>query len=214
MTLASNYLENELADHLFTDGAFTPAATLYLALCSEAPVEGDDGSTITEVSYTGYARVAVTASEMGAAAGGVKLNTSALTFPQCTGGSDTATHLAICDASSGGNLYTHAMIASGVLQAYVRSTDNYLYIQNNAFNTNDEVVIASGGTPPSPLDMDTTYHVINSSGDRLQLSLTSGGAAVSITADGFILMGVKQHLAITNNVIPEVPTSSLQLIVT
>jgi hypothetical protein len=51
----SNFLANELLDHVFNNAAWTPTDT-YVALCTATVADDDTGSTITEPSGNGYAR--------------------------------------------------------------------------------------------------------------------------------------------------------------
>lgn len=90
------------------------AGNLYFSLHSSDPGEAGNQST-NEVSYTGYARVAVVRSGSGfTISGNAVTNAAAITFPQCTGGSATATHIGIGTDSSGAGflLYKGAMTAS------------------------------------------------------------------------------------------------------
>ena len=104
----TNFLAAELLDHLFTDGAYSPAATLYVGLSSTTPAE--DGTNVTEPSAGSYARVAVTATEMDAATvadPSVKDNGSVLTFPTATADWLVAadlTHFVLYDLITAGNL--------------------------------------------------------------------------------------------------------------
>lgn len=111
---ASNYLEQKFLDHLFGKSTFTAPSNIYVALCSAAPGDTDTGSTITEVNYTGYARVQTSPSDWNAWASGIIDNLNAITFPKATGGSATATHFALVDASSGGNLLIWAPLNSSL----------------------------------------------------------------------------------------------------
>lgn len=106
----SDYLENELLDHVWGNQAFSAPATLYIGLSTADPL--DDGSGLAEPSGNGYARVAVTnnATEWPAATGGSKTNANDQTFPLATGSWGTITHFAFFDAASGGN-----MLGSGAL---------------------------------------------------------------------------------------------------
>lgn len=62
----SNYLENELLDHVLNNAAYSPAATLYLALCTADPTDAGTGASMNEVANSGnYSRKAIT---VGAAA--------------------------------------------------------------------------------------------------------------------------------------------------
>lgn len=113
MSQASDWLEDRLLDHLICiDTTFTGAATLYVALCTAAPTDASTGSTITEATYTGYARKSTTAADWGASSGGTKSNSAAITFAACTGGSSTVTHFAICDALTLGNVFCYGTLTS------------------------------------------------------------------------------------------------------
>lgn len=99
MAGASDYLENELLDHILSVGSYT-APTIYVGLYTAAPSDAGGG---TEVSGGSYARVDAS-SAFGAASGGSSANTGAITFPEATGSWGTVTHYGIFDASTSGNL--------------------------------------------------------------------------------------------------------------
>lgn len=99
----SDFLENELLDHILGGGggaAWTPPATVYIALFTVAP--NDAGSGGTEVSGGSYARTAGTFAT--AASGGSKSNSAAVTFPTASGSWGTVVAFGVYDAASGGNL--------------------------------------------------------------------------------------------------------------
>jgi hypothetical protein len=77
---------------------------------------GEAGTqTTNECAYTSYARVAVARSGAGwTVSGNAVTNAALVQFPQCTGGSETATYFAIGTASSGTGkvLYRGALSAS------------------------------------------------------------------------------------------------------
>jgi hypothetical protein len=115
----SDYLENALLDHVLGGGDFTRPATVYVGLWTAALDDTSDGDTLGEVSGGSYARVAVTnnATNFPAAAGGAKSNGTAITFPQATGDWGTATHFAILDAATSGNiLYWGALTNSKTIE--------------------------------------------------------------------------------------------------
>lgn len=99
----SNFLENEILDHVLGNAAYAAPATVYVALFSVAPTDAGGG---TELSGNGYARVAVTnnATNWPAASGGAKSNGTAIAFPQATAAWTQAVAFGIFDASSAGNL--------------------------------------------------------------------------------------------------------------
>lgn len=106
MSQLSNYLENELCDHMLGVGSFTMPATVYLACYTSNPADDNSG---TEVSGSGYARQAIT---FGAASGGASLNTSAETFTASGGNFGTITHIGILDASTAGNLLVYGALTA------------------------------------------------------------------------------------------------------
>ena len=109
----SDYLEVKVLDHVLGTTAFTMPANVYLALCTVATVDADDGTTITEANYTSYARVEVS-DDWAAAASGSKDNANILQLPAATGGTSTATHFALCDALTGGNMLIHGQLTSSL----------------------------------------------------------------------------------------------------
>ena len=114
MSTFSDFLENELLDHVFGNTAYAAPATLYIALSTADPL--DDNSGLTEPGGgVNYARASVTnnATEWPAAAGGAKSNANQITFNTASGaGWGLITHFAIMDAVSGGNQLGHAPLAA------------------------------------------------------------------------------------------------------
>lgn len=98
----SDFLENELLDHVFGAAAYTAPATLYMAAFTSTPNDAGGG---TEVSGGSYARVAVTnnATNFPAASGGSKTNGTVIDWPEATASWGSIVGIAIYDASSGGN---------------------------------------------------------------------------------------------------------------
>ena len=100
----TNYWENEILDHLFGKGNYTPP-TIYVGLSTAEP--NDDGSGLTEPSGNSYARVQTTASDWNIASGGSLDNAGDITFPTATGSWGTITHFALFDAATGGHLLAY-----------------------------------------------------------------------------------------------------------
>lgn len=129
MSNASNYLENELLDHVLGEGGrnYTPA-TLHIALFADtgsgvaAALESGTSSTsgtanwgYYEINNGGYTRKAV---DFNAASSGSATNNGAVIFPQASANYDTAggagnvvTHVAIMDNSSGGNVLFYGALS-------------------------------------------------------------------------------------------------------
>jgi hypothetical protein len=104
MAEMSNYLENALINATLRNTSYTSPATVYLALYTSDPTDGDTG---TEVTGNGYARQSIT---FGSPSNGVSTNTAAIEFPQATGSWGTVSYIGIRDASTAGNLLYHTAL--------------------------------------------------------------------------------------------------------
>ena len=96
----SDYWENEILDHLFDKGWYTPPATIYIALSTADP--GDDGAGTAEPAGGSYARSERSNMDWAAASGGAVSNADAVEFAQATAPWGTITHFALYDAVVGG----------------------------------------------------------------------------------------------------------------
>lgn len=115
----SQYAESHIVDHANGKTSWTMPTHAYLCLCTATVTSTSTGSTITEASYTGYARYDNVANWTAATAAtpSVGVNTAQINFNACTGGTSTLTFFTIADASSAGN-----MIWWGTLSSVVIST--------------------------------------------------------------------------------------------
>lgn len=102
----SNYLENEILDHILGGADFSRPGTVYVGLWAATLSDASTGSTAGQPVGNNYARVAVTnnGTNWPAASGGAKANGAAITFPQASGSWGTVTDFAICDAATDGNI--------------------------------------------------------------------------------------------------------------
>jgi hypothetical protein len=111
----SNTLENQVIALLFNGTALPWSnANLFVALHTADPGEAGDQTT-SEATYTGYARVSVSRDGAGwTVSGNQASNTAEITFPECTGGSNTLTHFSVGLVTSGASqiLYKGALTAS------------------------------------------------------------------------------------------------------
>ena len=105
MAAISNYLENELLDHVLKNAAYTSPTTVYLALYTSNPTDADSG---TAVSGGSYARQAITFGSV--ASGGTISNTGDLTFASMPAA--TVSHVGIHDHLTAGNLLFHGALSS------------------------------------------------------------------------------------------------------
>lgn len=99
MSSFSDFLENELLDHAFRNSAYTPAATIYMALYTAAPTDAGGG---TEVTGGGYARQTCTFGT--AASGGSISNTAAVSWTASGANYGDVLAIGLFDASTAGNL--------------------------------------------------------------------------------------------------------------
>lgn len=91
------------------------AGSFYVSLHTADP--GETGTqTTSEATYTSYARVAVARSAGGWTVSGNNVsNAAAISFPACTGGSNTITHFGIgSDLSGTGNLFFKGALSASL----------------------------------------------------------------------------------------------------
>lgn len=125
---ASNDFETNILELVFKNAAYAGIGdaggllasaadgNLYVSLHTGDPGEAGP-QTSNECAYTSYARVAVPRDGVEwTVAAEVASNTNAVTFPQCTGGSETATHFGIGVSAIGGS---EVLLFSGALTAPV-----------------------------------------------------------------------------------------------
>jgi len=186
----SNYLEPRLLDEVFNGVAFVSPAT-HIALFTVMPGEAGGG---TEVTGGSYARVQVNVNggaspqwrlAASAAPAFQVSNLNAITYPTATADWGEVVAWAAFDAATVGNMLWWGWL----------STLEYLFTGLNAGDVfsapahtllnNDRVILKAGTTAlPTGVSEDTVYFVVGVSGITFQLSLTQGGAAITLTADG------------------------------
>lgn len=96
------------------NAATSPLTNLYMSLHTADPGEAGDQTT-SEATYTGYARVAVLRTTGGwTVTTNTATNLAAVTFPACTGGTNTITHFAVGTvvSAAGKLLYSGALTSS------------------------------------------------------------------------------------------------------
>ena len=161
----------------------TPATlTPYLGLLTNV-------ESATEVTGSGYARLAIGTSHFGnAAASGSITNTVVPIFPVASSNySADVIGFGVWNASTAGTLLRKAYLTSGSYRTFtmVASTDIATAPGQSFVNTDKVIVLTQSGTAiPTGLTQGTIYFIISVSGNTFQLSLTSGGAAINTTADG------------------------------
>lgn len=134
-----------------------------------------------------YARQAVT---WGAAAGGQKSNTGALTFDVPAG---TYGYFTLFNASTGNTNNYRGHIPFGgasVLKGFASTdptlTNDQFFCVAHGLVDGDRVILFNvfAETLPTGVTEGTVYFVVNSATNTFKVSLTSGGAAIDLTALG------------------------------
>jgi hypothetical protein len=105
----ADYWENEILDHLFGKGNYTPPV-IYVGLSTANPT--DDASGLAEPSGNSYARVATAGADWNVASNGTIDNANDITFPEASGSWGTLTHFTLLDAASGGNMLAHGSLST------------------------------------------------------------------------------------------------------
>jgi len=113
------------------NAASAPLTQLFVALHTADPSAGNQNTS--EVVYTGYARVAVNRNSTGwTVTGASSVNANAVTFPACTGGSNTAAFVSIGKNNTGvagevyfsGALAANLAISNGITAQFAASNLN------------------------------------------------------------------------------------------
>ena len=109
MSAMSDYLENEILDHILATGAYTMPSAIYIGLSTGS--FGDDASG-TELNGNGYTRKVIA---FDAAIAGTADNSGAVELSAATASWGTVSHFGLFDASSGGNLLIHGAFTAAKL---------------------------------------------------------------------------------------------------
>lgn len=107
----TDYAENALLKHISTEAAYTPAATVYLALCTADPTDAATGASMNEVANSGsYARTAIT---FGAASSRRVTQNADVDFPTASGSWGDVSHWAVVTSNTygSGNVLAHGAFA-------------------------------------------------------------------------------------------------------
>lgn len=100
----SDLIANQLLNQILGTGpAYTAPSTMYVALLTDVPMVTDTPSSMPEVGYTGYARVSLPKTSLGAAAARAKLNSVELTFV-APNVDITVSHVALITSAAGGEI--------------------------------------------------------------------------------------------------------------
>lgn len=123
----SNTTEAAIAAKLFKNTALPWDAATDLEVHLHTADPGETGVTTTsEATYTSYAATTVERSATGWTTGSTTTNAALIQFPQCTGGSNTITHVSIAPAGSttiivSGALNSSVSVSSGIQPQFATS---------------------------------------------------------------------------------------------
>jgi hypothetical protein len=202
MSAMSDYLEGVIIDWIASDTQPAVEDT-WIALYTDVV---NDAGTGTEVTGGAYVRVIV--NQDGATGtywndnGSSMDNNGDITYPQATGNWGTLVSFAIMDASAAGNQLFHGLLGSDPEAIIGTATDDRINVPGTS-RVNDEKVVfevvEGGAALPGGITEGDEYFVINKTADDLQISLTQGGGAVTITTDGEATMYLSSQKTVNTN---------------
>jgi hypothetical protein len=99
----TDYLEDKILKHVFTNTSYTSPTTVYVGLFTAAPTDAGGG---TEISGSGYARKSAAFTVSGT--GTLATNSAAIEFDAATGSWGTVVAIAVFDALTTGNMLAWA----------------------------------------------------------------------------------------------------------
>lgn len=184
----------------------TAPAAVYAGLITA--ITTAEAGTVTEASFAGYARVAITFGAPAGALGGRQIaNTAAVLFAAKTdAGAATIVAVGIWDALTVGNLMDVIPLTSIDPFAFVSDdiATDLLKAPAHGVTTNQKVRLESfvgSVTLPTGLAENTEYFVIASglTVDVFKLSATQGGSAIDLTVVGKGLVLPQTDLVINQN---------------
>ena len=204
--MLTTYATDALLNHVFRNTTMSSPTTVYAGLLTA--VTDDEAGTVTEASYAGYARKAITFAAPGAGLGGRFVqNSGAVTFDaKSDAGTVDVIAVGIYDALTSGNLLGIAFLDGGDPIVFLVDATG---VTNNTLTAgahglaNDQRVrlqrIPGAGAIPTGLAENTTYFVVGTATDTVQLAATQGGAAIDITDKGGALVMKVTPLTLAQN---------------
>ena len=166
--------------------------------------------TVTEASYTGYARTAITfgaAADTALSDGRQISNSGAVTFPQNTGSNQDIIAYGFYTASSGGTLEGIAPLDTDLpIAGTVLASTDLITAYAHGLVTDQRVFFlkAPFGAAPDVFSENTAYYVLAAglTTDLFALSATSGGAAINATTSGVAMFIPYKVQTIASNSTP------------
>lgn len=110
MSSFSDFLEDKVLRHVFTNTAYTPPTTIYVALFTVAPTDAGGGTEVSTTS-TGYARQSMAFTVSGTNPTQA-VNTAAVEYSTALTSWGTIVAAAVFDAATGGNMLAWGPLTS------------------------------------------------------------------------------------------------------
>jgi hypothetical protein len=173
--------------NLADNTATAPLTNIFIAAHTADPGAAGTQST-SEAAYTGYARSSVARTTGGfTTASGVLSLVADASFGACTAGTSTLTHWSTGVAVSGATkILDRGVFGSrqGPFTAVV--SGNAITVPGHTMIVNDRVCFyqTSGSTLPGGVTDGLVYFVITVTGDVITVSLTQGGASITLSSAG------------------------------
>lgn len=192
--------------NLLDNAASAPLTNIQIAIHSAYPGVAGDQST-SEITYTGYARVAVARSGSGWTVTGASVSPVAqINFGQCTGGSGTAMFWSTGTAASGAGKLLHTGPIGTKLGPFTAiAAGDLITIPGLSGVAVDDRIAFFNSDPaglPTGITEGTVYFVKTVSGNDITVSTTQGGSTVDITTAGDGLAWRITPIAISAGVTP------------
>lgn len=183
----SDYLETQIKTHLFRTGSWTKPAALHVHLLKTLPSD-DAGTGAAAITMTGYSPIQ--RDPLDANWTTTVDNAADLDYGTLTGTGERVIGWAIGDSATLGtmNWLVWGAMAKNWVRGSIDAGTDTIYIYGHGFSNGDRVFLRDIQTTTGP-DQQTEYYVVGATADSIQISLTSGGAAVSLTNDGSCEVG-------------------------
>lgn len=199
--------------NLADNAASSPLTNLHVALHS-GYVGSSGNQTTNEITYTGYARVAVARTNGGwTVSANLVVPVATIGFGACTAGSATAMFATIgTAATSTGKVIARAGIG-GAIQVVSAATSDSITAIAHGLAVSDRVAFypALNVTMPTGISEGTVYFVKTAAdANTLTISATDGGATIDVTGAAGCAMQKITPLVITSapQVTPQLTTST------
>lgn len=190
------------------------AGNLHVSLHTADPGTTGD-QTVSEATYTGYARVAVVRSAAGwLVAGATVSNAAAITFGLCTAVNNTIAYYGVgTDATLAGKMLYSFPLVAAFYDLTGNASNDTITAPGHTLIVNDTIVFttAIGGSMPGGISAGTIYFVKTVAGNDITISTTLGGGTLDITTDGAALVGKIATLAVSAGITPSFAIGTLTI---